>query len=52
MGRVSFIKGRTISLQGQSKDICCAYNEIITVKEAFMKCVVILTLTIKSCMTQ
>ena len=28
------IKGLTISLQGQSKDICCAYNEIVTVKEA------------------
>ena len=29
-----FIKGLTISLQGQSKDICCAYNEIVSVKEA------------------
>ena len=29
-----FIKGLTISLQGQSKDICCAYNGIVTVKEA------------------
>ena len=28
------INGLTISLQGQSKDICCAYNEIVTVKEA------------------
>ena len=27
-------KGLTISLQGQSKDICYAYNEIVTVKEA------------------
>ena len=31
---LGFIKGLTISLQGQSKDICCAYNEIVTVKEA------------------
>ena len=30
---LGFIKGLTISLQGQ-KDICCAYNEIVTVKEA------------------
>ena len=30
----AFIKGLTISLQGQSKDICCAYNEIVPVKEA------------------
>ena len=34
MGWVRFIKGLTISLQGRSKDICCAYNEIVTVKEA------------------
>ena len=33
MGWVRF-KGLTISLQGQSKDICYAYNEIVTVKEA------------------
>ena len=31
---LGFIKGLTISLQRQSKDICCAYNEIVTVKEA------------------
>ena len=31
---LGFIKGLTISLQGKSKDICCAYNEIATVKEA------------------
>ena len=31
---LGFIKGLTISLQGQSKDICCAYNEIVIVKEA------------------
>ena len=31
---LGFIKGLIISLQGQSKDICCAYNEIVTVKEA------------------
>ena len=31
---LDFIKGLTISLQGQSKDICCACNEIVTVKEA------------------
>ena len=31
---MGFIKGLTICFQGQSKDICCAYNEIITVKEA------------------
>ena len=31
---LGFIKGLTISLQGQSKDICCAYNEIVTVKKA------------------
>ena len=31
---LGFIKGLTISLQGQSNDICCAYNEIVTVKEA------------------
>ena len=29
---LGFIKGLTISLQGQSKDIGCAYNEIVTVK--------------------
>ena len=34
MGCVRFIKGLTISLHGRSKDICCAYNEIVTVKEA------------------
>ena len=34
IGWVRFIKGLTISLQGRSKDICCAYNEIVTVKEA------------------
>ena len=28
---LGFIKGLTISLQGQSMDICCAYNEIGTV---------------------
>ena len=28
---LGFIKGLTISLQGQSKDICCAYNEIVVV---------------------
>ena len=33
-GGLCFIKGLTISLQGQSKDICCAYNEIVTIKEA------------------
>ena len=32
--RLGLIKGLTISLQGQSKDICCVYNEIVTVKEA------------------
>ena len=43
-----FNKGLTISLQGQSKDIRCAYNEVVTVKEALsVKCIVILTLTIK-----
>ncbi len=31
---LGFIKDLTIFLQGQSKDICCAYNEIVTVKEA------------------
>ena len=31
---LGFIKGLIISLQGQSKDICCAYNEIIAVKDA------------------
>ena len=31
---LGFIKGLTISLQAKSKDICCAYNEIVTVKEA------------------
>ena len=31
---LDFIKGLTISLQRQSKDICCAYNKIVTVKEA------------------
>ena len=31
---LGFIKGLAISLQGKSKDICCAYNEIVTVKEA------------------
>ena len=31
---LGFIKGLTISLQGQSKDICCVYNEIVTIKEA------------------
>ena len=34
---LGFIKGLTISLQGKSKDICCAYNEIVTVKEALSK---------------
>ena len=52
MGWLGFIKGLTISLQGQSKDICCAYNEIVTVKEALSEVLSILTLTIKSCMTQ
>ena len=45
---LGFIKGLTISLQGQSKDI----SEIVTVKEALSEVIVILTLTIKSCMTQ
>ena len=31
---LGFIKGLTISLQGESMDIRCAYNEIVTVKEA------------------
>ena len=31
---LGFIKDLTISLQGQSKDIYCAYNEILTLKEA------------------
>ena len=48
MGRVSFIKGLTIYLQGQSKDICCAYNEIVTVKEALSE----VRGYHKSCMTQ
>ena len=30
---LGFIKGLTISLQGQSKDTCCAYNEFVSVKE-------------------
>ena len=31
---LGLIKDLTISLQGKSKDICCAYNEIVTVKDA------------------
>ena len=47
-----FIKGLTISLQGQSKDISCAYSEIVTVKEALSEVLNNLTLTIKCCTTQ
>ena len=47
---LGFIKGLTISLQGQPR-ICCVYKEIVTVKEALSEVCSNIDTT-KSCKTQ
>ena len=42
--RLGFIKGLTISLQGQSKDICVLTIKLLQSRKPRVKCVVILTL--------